>query len=94
MDIYLTSELETFVHEQVESGRYNSKSEVIHDALLLLKDQAILREIHLEELRKKITEGVKALDEGRSLPLNEQTRDMILARIQERHNLHDKELVK
>jgi antitoxin ParD1/3/4 len=56
---------EKFVRDLVDSGRYASASEVIRDALRLLEDAEIVRNVRNEELRKLIQEG---LDSGPSEP--------------------------
>jgi antitoxin ParD1/3/4 len=56
---------EKFVRELVESGRYNSASEVLRDGLRLLEDAEVLRNVRTEELKKLIQEG---LDSGESEP--------------------------
>jgi len=71
MNVNLTPELEELVHEKVESGLYNSASEVVRDALRLLKEQDQLRELRLAEIREKIAEGLKAIEDGRTVPLDE-----------------------
>lgn len=58
---------EKFVRDLVESGRYNSASEVLRDGLRLLEDAEILRNVRTEELKKLIQEG---LDSGESQPWN------------------------
>ena len=58
---------EAFIRKLVESGRYSSASEVVRDALRLLEDAEILRDIRTDELRKLIQEG---LDSGDSGPLD------------------------
>ena len=67
MNISLTPELERFVHEKVQTGRYNSASEVIREALRVLHEREQIREIHIEELRKKIAKGVASLDRGEGI---------------------------
>ena len=67
MNVSLTSELEKYVSEKVASGLYHSASEVIREGLRLLKDQDVLREIKLNELRQQIQAG---LDSGESQPLD------------------------
>lgn len=56
---------EAFVRGLVDSGRYNTASEVLRDALRLLEDAEILRHVRTEELKKLIQEG---LDSGDSEP--------------------------
>ena len=67
MNVSLTPELEELVSEKVRSGRYNSASEVVREALRLLEEQDQLRALRLEEIRKKIAEGLDALDRGEGI---------------------------
>ena len=64
MNVSLTPELEELVQQKVKSGRYNSASEVVREALRLLEEQDQLRAIRLEEVRKKVAEGLTSLDRG------------------------------
>lgn len=61
MNVSLTPELEEFVREKAESGRYRSASEVVRAALRLLQDREKLREVKVEELREAVQKG---LDSG------------------------------
>lgn len=54
MNIHLTQELEQLVHSKVQSGRYNSASEVVREALRLMEE----RDLRREEIRKKIAQGI------------------------------------
>lgn len=67
MNISLTPRLEELVKGKVESGFYNSASEVMREALRLLEERDQLRELRLEELRREIRKG---LDSGVATPLN------------------------
>jgi antitoxin ParD1/3/4 len=67
MNVSLTPELEKLVHEKVKTGRYNSASEVVREALRLLEEQDQLRALRLEEVRKRIAEGLVALDRGKGI---------------------------
>jgi antitoxin ParD1/3/4 len=62
MNVSLTPELENLVTRKVESGLYQSASEVIREGLRLLDGQDRLREIQLTEVRKKIQTGLYQLD--------------------------------
>ena len=62
MNISLTPELEKFVTDRVQSGMYHSASEVVREALRLLKDKDLLREIKLAELRHSIQQGKESGD--------------------------------
>ena len=64
MNVNLTPELEKIVHTRVRSGRYNSASEVVREALRLLEERDQVRKLQLQELRKKINEGWASLERG------------------------------
>ena len=68
MNVSLTPELEQLVASKVESGRYQSASEVIREGLRLLDDQDRLRELQFSEVRKKIQTGLSQLDRGEGIP--------------------------
>ncbi len=67
MNVILTPELERLVQEKVASGLYDSQSEVVREALRLLAKQDRLRQVHLERLRKALTEGLQQADRGQLL---------------------------
>ena len=58
MNVSLTPHLESLVKGKVESGLYNSSSEVIREALRLLDDRDRLREMRLADLREAIQQGI------------------------------------
>ena len=66
MNVSLTPELENYIREKVDSGRYLSASEVVREALRLLEQ----KDKRLEELRFEIQKG---FDSGPSEPLNIKT---------------------
>ena len=66
MHVSLTPQLEELVKRKVESGLYNSASEVVREALRLLGERDRLSEMRLEELRKEIQRG---LDSGPATPV-------------------------
>ncbi len=70
LKISLPPDLEEWVKAKVQSGQYNSVSEVIHYGLYLLQDQDTLRQIKLERLRKDIAAGVEAAERGEVAPLD------------------------
>ncbi|MBI3895404.1 MAG: type II toxin-antitoxin system ParD family antitoxin [Acidobacteria bacterium] len=70
MNVSLTRELEKLVNEKVRSGMYSSASEVVREALRLLKEQEELRQRRLEELRKEIGIGLEQVKRGEVVPLN------------------------
>ena len=54
--------LEQFVTELLESGLYQSQSEVIREGLRLLKEREELKKLRLDELRKEIALGSQQAD--------------------------------
>lgn len=64
MNVSLTPKLEALVRRKVESGLYNSASEVVREALRLLEEHDRIKEMKLEELRKEIQKGMDSLDRG------------------------------
>lgn len=64
MNVSLTPELEGFVAELVDAGRYRSASEVVRAAIRLLQDREAERGAKLDALRESIDAGVDELDEG------------------------------
>lgn len=64
MNVSLTPELERFVQDKVQTGRYNSASEVVREALRVLHEREQLRELQIQEFRKRIAEGAASLDRG------------------------------
>ena len=58
---------EGFIRELLDSGRYNSASEVVRDGLRLLEEREQLRAAKLQALRHAIRDG---LDSGPLEPLD------------------------
>jgi antitoxin ParD1/3/4 len=54
MNVHLTPELEQLVQTKVQSGRYNSASEVVREALRLMEQRDELRAIQIQELRSRM----------------------------------------
>jgi antitoxin ParD1/3/4 len=65
MNVSLTTELEQYVQTKVQSGMYHSASEVVREALRLLKDQDSLQEVQREALRQEIRRGIEQADTGK-----------------------------
>jgi antitoxin ParD1/3/4 len=64
MNVSLTPELEEFVSAKVQSGRYNSASEVVREALRLLEDHDEARAAQVAEFNIEIDRRLAALDRG------------------------------
>ncbi len=70
MEIILTPELENLVNRKIQSGRYNSPSEVVREGLLLLKREEDLKKLQVEELRGEVQKGIDAIKQGNSKTYN------------------------
>ena len=68
MNVSVTPQIEDFVRQQVESGAYQSASEVVRAGLRLLIEQD--RRNRLEELRAKIAVGLEQAERGEVGPLD------------------------
>ena len=64
MHVSLTPELEKFVNAKVQTGRYNSASEVVREALRLLEEHEKARAAQLGEFNKELGRRLAALDRG------------------------------
>jgi antitoxin ParD1/3/4 len=64
MNVSLTPELEQYVSAKVESGRYNSASEVVREALRLLEEHEQARAARLGEFNKELGRRLDSLDRG------------------------------
>jgi antitoxin ParD1/3/4 len=64
MNVSLTPELDKFVAAKVESGRYNSASEVVREALRLLEEHDQARGTQLAVFNKELGARLASLDRG------------------------------
>jgi len=64
VNVHLTSELEQFVQAKIESGLYNSTSEVVGEALRLMERTEELRVVQLRDLRARMDQGLAEADRG------------------------------
>jgi antitoxin ParD1/3/4 len=62
----LPPDIEQFVQSQLELGKYGSATEVVCDAVRVLRE----RQTRLETLRKEIEQGIKELDAGEFIELD------------------------
>lgn len=69
MNVSLTPELERLVAEKVESGMYQTASEVVREGLRLLKR----RDEELASLRAEIKKGFDAVERGEYKDYDEST---------------------
>jgi len=64
-NISLTPELEAFLAGQVASGRYQSASEVVREALRLIEERQRRRVSTIEELRREVQIGMDQVRAGK-----------------------------
>jgi antitoxin ParD1/3/4 len=67
INVSLTPKLEEFVQSRVSSGRYQTASEVVREALRLLERQEKERDEGLELLKEKLRRGVAEAEQGNAL---------------------------
>ena len=58
--VALSPHFETFVKEQVSTGRFNNVSEVVRAGLRLLEDQEQMKALQLQELRLAVHAGASS----------------------------------
>lgn len=79
MNVSLTPELEKLVAHKVDTGLYNSASEVVREGLRLLQQRDEVRQIKLDALRRDVEKGIRDSEEGRVSDGRE-----VMARIRDR----------
>ena len=67
VNISLTPELGAFLQSRVKSGRYQTTSEVVREALRLLQQQEKEREQRLRQLKVKLQRGASQAERGELL---------------------------
>jgi antitoxin ParD1/3/4 len=82
--VALSSHFETFVREQVASGRYNNVSEVVRAGLRLLEDEEKLRDLTLAQLRGAIVAGLESGTERDVKPVFERLEAKYSALLQDK----------
>ncbi len=85
MNVSLTPELEKFVGAKVGSGRYNSASEVVREALRLLEEHDSARASQLAEFNEELGRRLASLDRGETVD-PAQTRARLQRKSEERRN--------
>jgi len=64
MNVSLTPELEQLVHLKVQTGRYTSASEVVHEALRPMEARDQFQAMQKDALYRKIAAGMASLRAG------------------------------
>ena len=77
--VNLTPESEEFIKMKLESGRYDSASQVVEEALHALETEEWFSGEQLEYLKREIALGLKDLEEGRKEPFDEKVLEEIKA---------------
>ena len=80
MNVSLTPELEQLVNEKVQSGLYQTASEVVREALRLLKERDHAR----EQLRADVQDGFDALARGEGRTYDKASGRQLAERIKSR----------
>lgn len=65
MHLSLTPKLEEFVKSKVDTGLYNDASEVVREALHLMREHERIRRLKLARLKKALAKGESDLAAGR-----------------------------
>jgi antitoxin ParD1/3/4 len=64
VNVSLTAELEKFVSAKVDSGRYNSASEVVREALRLLEEHDAARNGKLAAFNQELDRRIDSFNRG------------------------------
>ncbi|OIO68857.1 MAG: type II toxin-antitoxin system ParD family antitoxin [Zetaproteobacteria bacterium CG_4_9_14_3_um_filter_49_83] len=70
MNFSLTPSLEQFIRDRAATGDYNNASEVVREALRLLKRTEEQRALKLERLRTAVRAGDEAIANGDFIDVN------------------------
>ena len=75
MNVSLTQNLEDYVKNKVESGLYNSASEVIRESLRALQEK---------EIDSKIKTGLKQVEKGQTVLMDDDFVSSVVAAVEKR----------
>ena len=64
MNVSLTPEFDAFIQQKVQSGLYQTASEVVREALRLLKERDELHQRRIEQLQSEIQRGLAQAEKG------------------------------
>ena len=85
MNVSLTPELDKFVAAKVDSGLYNSASEVVREALRLLEEHDRGRSVQLDAFNQELGARLAAIDLGEHIEP-----DAVRQRLQQRSQARKK----
>ncbi|MBS0184896.1 MAG: type II toxin-antitoxin system ParD family antitoxin [Proteobacteria bacterium] len=67
MNISLNNTLEKFIQKKIETGLYNSASEVVREGIRLLMERDMLFQQQIQKLNHEIEAGLRQLQNGESI---------------------------
>ncbi len=70
MTISLPSELERFIADQVAQGNYPSAEEAVRVGVELLREQHLIDQYPVDELRRELLIGIEQADRGGMSPFD------------------------
>jgi antitoxin ParD1/3/4 len=91
VNISLTPELDAFLQSRVSSGRYQTASEVVREALRMLERQEKEREEAFQQLKAKLERGASQAERGELLD-GDEVFDELRQLIEERRRARRKDL--
>ena len=80
VNVSITPELDAFLQARVKSGRYQTTSEVVREALRLLERHELERDHAFQQLKAKLEQGAAEAERGELLDgdeVFEELKDMI-----------------
>ena len=88
LNVSLTPELEKFIQDRVASGRYQTASEVVREALRLLEVREQDQQEALARVRAKLERGLEQAKRG-ELVDGEEFMQTLLKRLKQKHRKDD-----
>lgn len=79
----MPDDLNAFVADQIENGGYNNQSDVVRDALRLLRTRAEAR----QQINAKLDRGIADGKAGRTKPFTPELLDTVIAKCIDRFRL-------
>jgi antitoxin ParD1/3/4 len=73
MNVLLKPDLEKFVAEKIKAGHFTNASDLINDALEVLREQETFTPQHEAYLREEVQMGIDQLDRGQTSEFSAET---------------------
>lgn len=64
MNVNLGDTLDQFITELLQTGLYQSQSEVVREGLRLLKEREDLKKVRITQLQNDLDKGIRQLESG------------------------------